>query len=297
MLDDVRDALRTVVAIPVTPFTEDAAAIDEKTYAALVERLVAAGVTTVTPNGNTGEFYSLSPAELARAVELTLETAAGRAVVIAGVGHEAREAARMAREAAALGAQAVMAHQPVHPYQSEQGWLDYHRAVAETVPDRAVICYLRSPRITACTLERLAEACPNVIGIKYAVPDIVAFASLAAAVDRLTWVCGLAETWAPFFWVGGAEGFTSGLVNIAPEASLALLERLRAHDMGGAMDLWRGLKPIEDMRARDASAGNVSVIKEALAQLGLCGRGVRPPISELSDAERAEVAEILRGLT
>jgi 4-hydroxy-tetrahydrodipicolinate synthase len=34
-------------------------------------------------------------------------------------------------------------------------------------------------------------------------------------------------------------------------------------------------------------------VKEALAQLGLCGRAVRPPITELPAVDRAEVARIL----
>jgi 4-hydroxy-tetrahydrodipicolinate synthase len=202
----------------------------------------------------------------------------------------------LAREARAAGAQSVMVHQPVHPYQSPEGWLDYHRAVARAVPELGVVCYVRSSMIDAVTLTTLADSCPNVVGIKYAVPDPIGFASLAAAVDRFTWVCGLAESWAPFFWVGGAEGFTSGLVSIAPECSLELLARLRQGDFANAMEVWRLVKPIEDLRARRDNANNVSALKEALAQLGLCGRAVRPPISELPADERAEVTEILRSL-
>ena len=59
------------------------------------------------------------------------------------------------------------------------------------------------------------------------------------------------------------------------------------------MRLWSLLKPIEDLRARRGSADNVSVVKEALAQLGLCGRAVRPPITELVAGDRVEVARII----
>jgi dihydrodipicolinate synthase/N-acetylneuraminate lyase len=45
-----------------------------------------------------------------------------------------------------------------------------------------------------------------------------------------------------------------------------------------------------------AAPVNVSVVKEALTQLGLARRTVRPPISELSAAERDEVAAILADL-
>jgi 4-hydroxy-tetrahydrodipicolinate synthase len=294
MLDDVRQALASVVSVPVTPF-DGLGQVDERAYTAVVSRMVAAGIGAITPNGNTGEFYSLSPAELNRVVALTVESA-GEAVVIAGVGHHTARAVQLATEAARLGAHGVMVHQPVHPYQSEEGWVDYHQAIAEAVPELGVVCYVRSPLITAGAMKDLVRACPNVVGVKYAVPDPLRFAEMAAEVPGVAWVCGLAESWAPFYWLGGARGFTSGLVVIVPELSLKLLDRLQAGDIDGAMDLWRRVKPIEDLRARHGNGNNVSVLKEALAQLGLCGRDVRPPISPLPDSERDEVTAILRSL-
>jgi 4-hydroxy-tetrahydrodipicolinate synthase len=56
-----RSALADVVAIPVTPFAEDGS-VDSATHRALLRRLLDAGITTLTPNGNTGEFYALTPA-------------------------------------------------------------------------------------------------------------------------------------------------------------------------------------------------------------------------------------------
>ena len=67
--------LSTVCAIPVTPFGPSGE-VDWEAYGAVVERIVAGGVTVVTPNGNTGEFYALSAAECDRAVEVTAEALA-----------------------------------------------------------------------------------------------------------------------------------------------------------------------------------------------------------------------------
>jgi 4-hydroxy-tetrahydrodipicolinate synthase len=183
----------------------------------------------------------------------------------------------------------------VHPYQSAAGWIAYHRAIADAVPELGVVCYVRDPRVDAARLTALADACPNLVGVKYAVPDVLAFAAVVAGVEpgRLAWLCGLAESWAPFFWLAGARGFTSGLATIAPHLSVDLLARLRAGEHDEAMRLWATLRPLEDMRARDGSADNVSVIKEALAQQGVCGRGVRPPSTELSSDDRAAVEQIL----
>jgi len=289
---EIRRALETVVAITVTPF-DDRGQLDPAAHTAVVARMAQAGVPVITANGNTGEFYALSASEMDQALRLTVE-AAGPALVIAGVGHELERAVAMARTAAEVGAAAIMVHQPVHPYQSAEGWIGYHRAIADAVPDLGVVCYLRDPRVDGTRLTRLAELCPNFIGVKYAVADVLAFARTQAAVpaERLAWICGLAELWAPYFWLAGARGFTSGLASVAPDVSLSLLDRLRSADFAGAMRLWEAVRPLEELRARDGSADNVSVIKEALAQRGLCGRGVRLPSTELSDGDRAAVAEI-----
>ncbi|GAA1918538.1 dihydrodipicolinate synthase family protein [Streptomyces sodiiphilus] len=289
-----RDALAGVVAIPVTPF-DDRGRLDAEVYRALVRRLLDAGVRAVTPNGNTGEFYSLSPDERRTEAELTVAEAGGRAQIVVGVGHDAGTAAAEACRARDAGAHMVMVHQPVHPYVSQQGWADYHRTVADAVPELGVVPYIRNPAIEGATLARLGEDCPNVIGVKYAVPDVVRFASVArdAGLERFVWVAGLAELYAPSYFASGATGFTSGLVNVSPKASLGMLERLRAGDHRGAMASWERIRRFEEMRAARQSADNVSVVKEALALLGLCRRDVRPPSAPLSEDRRARVAAIV----
>jgi 4-hydroxy-tetrahydrodipicolinate synthase len=294
---DLPTALQTAVAVTVTPF-DSADRVDEEAYRAIIGRMVAAGVRAVTANGNTGEFYALSPSEVDRCVDLAVEAAgeaAGEAVVIAGVGHTVELAGSAAAYAARAGASAIMVHQPVHPYQSAAGWLAYHRAVADAVPALGVVCYVRDPRVDGGLLSRLADACPNIVAVKYAVPDVLRFARIVSEVPggRLTWICGLAEMWAPFFHLAGATGFTSGLATVCPSLPVTLHARLAEGDRGGAMDLWTEARPLEEMRTRDASADNVSVLKEALAALGLCGRGVRPPSSVLSDVDAEAVRDWL----
>jgi 4-hydroxy-tetrahydrodipicolinate synthase len=293
----VRQALASVVTINVTPF-DAGGAVDADAYGVVARRCVDAGIDVLTANGNTGEFYSLSRAERDLAVSVTVQAAGGRATVLAGVGHDVAEAVSEARAAAATGTHGVMVHQPVHPYQSADGWVEYHRRIADAVPDLGVVCYVRSPRLDAAAFVALADACPNVVGVKYAVPDPLALADLVDAVGtgRWVWSCGLAETWAPYFWQSGARGFTSGLATVAPGQSLALLGQLRAGDLAAAMRTWRRLRPFEDLRARDGNALNVSVVKEALAQLGLCRADVRPPISPLTAQQRAEVTAIVADL-
>ena len=286
--------LADVVAIPVAPYDADGS-LDPDTYAKLARRLVDSGIGVLTPNGNTGEYYALSPTERRQALEVTVDAAAGEAEVLAGVGHDIPSAIEEARHAAAAGASMIMIHQPVHPYVSLPGWIDYHAAIAQAVPETGVVLYLRDARVGGEEIQRLADAAPNVIGVKYGVANPVRFAAVArdAGLDRFTWIAGLAEMAAPSCWAIGARGFTSGLVNVSPEISLRMRDALRAEDYPAAMAVWELIRPFEDLRAADSSANNVSVVKEALAQLGLCRRDVRPPSSPLSPAQRQQVADAL----
>ncbi len=290
----LRNVLATAVVVPVTPFTEDGAP-DWDAYAALIGRLVDGGITVITPNGNTGEFYALSQAEARGTVETAAKAAGARAELLAGVGHDVATAADAARHARDHGARMVMIHQPVHPYVSADGWIDYHAAIAGAVPDLGVVLYIRDERRSGAHIAELADRCPNVVGVKYGVRDATRFAAVArdAGIERLTWLAGAAELTAPAFWAVGARGFTSGLANVGPGLALAMLDALRAGDFGAAMRVWETVRPFEELRLADASADNVSVVKEALAQLGLCRADVRPPSRLLPAGLREEISGIL----
>ena len=292
---EASDALRDVVAIPVTPYRDGVP--DIRRYQSLLRRLTDAGVRVLTPNGNTGEFYALNAAERRALLTAAAEAVTGRARLLAGIGHDVATAVEEGRNAAACGIDIVMVHHPVHPHISARGWLDYHRAIADALPDSALVLYVRNPAVDATMLAQLGELCPNVIAVKYAVADTARFAQLRAGVgaDRFVWIAGLAEPYALAYAVHGAEGFTSGLVNVDPAFSLRLRDALRAARYGEAEQMLHQIERFEQLRAIDNGANNVSVVKEAMHQLGLCDRSVRPPSTVLDEAGRAEVAGILAG--
>jgi 4-hydroxy-tetrahydrodipicolinate synthase len=287
--------LADVVAIPVTPYGEDGA-VDLEAVRRLARRLVDAQVRVLTVNGNTGEFYSLSPQERRAVLTATSEAVGDDALLVCGVGLDLASAVADAEHALQHDVRLIMVHQPPHPYVSSEGWIEYHAAIAKAVPDVGVIPYIRNPAVSGSMLGRLAQRCPNVMAVKYSVPDATRFATVKhdAGSEHMVWIAGLAEPYAPAYWQAGARGFTSGLVNVAPRLSLEMLAALRASDYATANRLFAHVKPFEELRAADSSADNVSVVKEAMAQLGLCRRDVRPPISVLTPEKRAKVTEILR---
>jgi 4-hydroxy-tetrahydrodipicolinate synthase len=289
-----QQSLSGVVAIPTTPFGPGGG-IDEAGYRRGIRRLIDGGIRTLTPNGNTGEFYALTPEEARAVGRLALEAADPDTTIMVGVGHDLASAREAARDAQSAGATMIMIHQPVHPYASVDGWIEYHRAIASDVPEMGVVLYVRNEAIPGSAFARLGDSCPNVIGVKYAVPNPARLSAVAAdaGAGRFTWVAGLAELSAPGYFAAGATGFTSGLANVDPATSLRLLRALTDKHQDVVSEIWNRVRPFEELRAVDASAYNVSVVKEALCQLGICARDTRPPSSSLPAAMRIQVANLL----
>ncbi len=290
--EKLAEQLRTVHAINVTPFREDRS-VDYDLLERNIEFLIASGLGVIVPCGNTGEFYALSVEEAQEVTRFVVEQVGGRTAVLAGIGYDLSTAREMALAAQGAGADAVMIHQPVHPYLMTGGLIRYYAGIARSV-EIGVVLYARHEAIDREVLSRVADI-ENVLAIKYAINDLPRFADLVQTVEApVVWVCGTAEMWAPFFFAAGAEGFTSGLVNIAPEMSLAMLDGLRRGDAEAVRAVWRHVAPIERLRSKNHNANNVSVIKEGMNLAGLPAGLVREPLGELDEADRQELIQILR---
>ena len=208
--DEFLEILATVAAVPVTPFGPDGAP-DWDCHARLIGRLVENGITLVTPNGNTGEFYTLTPEETGPPPSPPSRRPGPRG----GPGRRGPRHPHRGR----LGdprprGRGPDGHGPPagHPYLSADGWVDYHVAIAEAVPDLGVVLYIRDPQISGRHIRRLGKQCPNVVGVKYAVRDMVRFAAVArdAGLDRFAWLAGLAELTAPGCWATGRAASPPG---------------------------------------------------------------------------------------
>lgn len=290
----MRPALESVSAVPVTPF-EAGGAIDEAALASLIARMVAQGVPVVVPCGGTGEFSQLGADERDRVGRIAVEAGAG-ALVLVGVGGDLASAVRATRSAVAAGADGVMVHALVDPYLTPDGIARYVEAIAAAA-DGIVVPYVRGRVPAAAALDRIC-ALEQVQAVKWAIPDLLGFARFAERYgDAVAPVCGLAESWAPFFSLAGGRDFTSGLVNLDARVPLALDAALAAGDQAAAMAAWREALPFEELRARHDAGNNVPAVKEALAIAGIIPTGaVRPPLAPLDPADRAELEGIVRAL-
>ena len=122
--------LEGVIGFPVTPFKDDHS-LDLDGYRKNIRYMLAQPMCALVAAGGTGELYSLTPEEVRQVVEATIEEAAGRMPVIAGVGFAGGLAKRLAAQAADCGADGVLAFPPYYPNAEMDGLVNYYSSIAE----------------------------------------------------------------------------------------------------------------------------------------------------------------------
>lgn len=282
-------ALTGISGILVTPYGENGDIAPQR-LAPILDRALGAGLHMPVVNGNTGEFYALTTDEASTMVREVVALVANRAPVLAGVGRGIRDAQALAKTSVEAGATALMVHQPPDPFVAPRGIVDYLQAIADASGGLPMVLYLRNDAIGTRAIADLC-AVPGVKGVKWATPNPLKLSEAKAACDpSIVWVGGLAEVWAPALYAVGARGFTSGLVNIWPERSLAIHAALDAGDYIGANKLIAGMKAFEDIRAEEMNGTNVTGIKAALRALGRDCGPTRPPSAwPLSPAQQQKL--------
>ncbi|MDP2700336.1 dihydrodipicolinate synthase family protein [Thalassospira sp.] len=291
---ELRNVLTGISGILVTPY-DAKGDIAPRKLEPIIDRALAAGVHFPVINGNTGEFYALTTDEAENMVVSVAEMLAGRAPLLAGIGRGVRDACRLAKTSAGAGATALMIHQPPDPFVSPRGVVDYIKAVADASGGLPMMLYLRNDAIGTAAIADLC-AVEGVAGVKWATPNPMKLAEAIAACDPdIIWVGGLAEVWAPAFYAVGARGFTSGLINVWPERSVAIHAALEAGDYAGARRLIADMRAFEDVRAEEMNGTNVTGVKGALQLMGQDCGATRPPSAwPLTDRQHDKLAAFMK---
>ncbi|UWR31821.1 dihydrodipicolinate synthase family protein (plasmid) [Sulfitobacter sp. W002] len=294
MTQDLSKALTGISGILVTPY-DDAGEIAPRKLATIIDRALAAGVHIPVVNGNTGEYYALTNDEACTMVREVAQMVDGRAPLLAGVGRGIRDACALAKASAEAGADALMIHQPPDPFVSPRGTVDYVRAVRDASGGLPVMLYLRNDAMGPEGIARLCEV-EGVKGVKWATPNPLNLAcAIEAAPDDIVWVGGLAEVWAPPLYAVGARGFTSGLINVWPERSVAIHAALDAGDYEEANRLIAGMRAFENIRAEEQNGTNVTGVKAALMAIGQDCGATRPPSAwPLTEKQQAVLDQFVK---
>jgi 5-dehydro-4-deoxyglucarate dehydratase len=242
--------------------------------------------------GGTGEFFSLTPPEVARVVKAAVEETAGKIPVVAGCGYGTAIAVDLARAAHEAGADGLLLLPPYLMNSTQEGLAAHVEAVCKATP-LGVIVYNRDNAIlNEDTLEKLCDRNPNLVGFKDGVGDIELMMRVYARMgDRLTYIGGLptAETFALPYLEMGVTTYSSAIFNFMPEWALSFYKSVRAQDRVAVMDGLRDfVLPYIALRNRGRGYA-VSIVKAGMSVIGRDAGPVRTPLTDLTDAEQAEL--------
>ena len=283
-----------VLAPLTTPFDAETGDVAPLLLRQEARDLLAAGLDGVVVAGSTGEAPLLDDGELVRVVGWLREVVPEDRWLVAGTGTEStRAAVRLAGEAAAAGADAVLVRPPAY-YASllpPAAFADHFRRVADASPVPVIVYNI--PKYTHvmlqdATLRALADH-ERIVGFKDSSGDLKVFAGFRAALPRAAGLVGSGSLLYPALELGAAGGVL-GVACFAPALCARLYAAFRAGDLAAAGALQERLvAPNKEIVGGMGPAG----IKAAMELVGLPGGPVRAPLQPLDAKQRARVAELL----
>ena len=272
----------------ITPFTEDGIDVDADALAAIVERLVGAGVAGLVPGGSTGEFTTLTNAERRELIEVTIEAAAGRVPVVAGTGAlSTRETVELSIHAEQAGAAAVMIIPPFYDAPSWNELLAHFTAVADAIS--IPIMYYNMPGVSGVTLSAQQMRELPITCLKDTSGDATAATELIQT-DGPTLLNGY-DTQTFHALAAGVEAVVWGTASIVPEQCVELHRLLIDDiDLPAARELWTRIWPLcQFLESQSYSAA----VKTACRLVGDTTGPVRAPLLELDEAATRELSVLV----
>jgi 4-hydroxy-tetrahydrodipicolinate synthase len=264
-----------------TPFDANGQ-IDEKAFAASVDRLVAAGADGFVVAGCTGEFWSLTHDERKRYYELAVEAVAKRVTLIVGTGAvTVEETVKLTNMAAKSGVDGVLILPPYFvKLTDDEIFAHYHDVVRQTkipvllynIPGNAVN-WLTPPLV-----RRLAEL-DTVVAVKESSGDWNNFyATLISVADKIRVFCGPSSIFGAPAIELGADGFVDCFPNVWSDGGRPLYDAAKNGDRKRAAQLQRIGRQLTDLFTSDGRT-LYPATKAAMDMMGFPGGGrPRPPL-------------------
>jgi 4-hydroxy-tetrahydrodipicolinate synthase len=280
-----------IITALVTPFTEKGT-IDYSTYAALLERQIAAKVHAVCPCGTTGEATTLSREERRDLIAFTVSHAANRTKILAGTGiNSTREAIDLAQDAEKAGADALLVVTPYYNKPSQEGLFQHYKAIHDAVAIPVML--YDAPGRTAISLENNTilrlSALPRITGLKDAsATERTAFLRAALptsfsilAGDDINMLINLQQ---------GGNGCISVLANLVPETMVEIYQLWQSGLHSAASQLHERFQQLMTTLFVET---NPTPTKTALSTMGLCLETLRLPLVPPSAENQEKIKDVL----
>lgn len=280
-----RFTFRGVYTAMVTPFTKTDN-IDEQALYDLINSQIAAGVSGLVPCGTSGESPTLSHLEHDRVIALTVHYAKGRVPVIAGTGSNATsEAIQLSRHAQTNGADACLLVNPYYNKPTQKGLYLHFKAVADSVDIPCILYNIKGRtgvNIDTDTLIRLANDCPNIVGVKEASGNLLQMEEVIKRRPEGFSVLSGDDNLSLDLIERGGDGVVSVASNICP----VLMSKMISLALDGKITEARGIeKELVPLFKACFLETNPIPIKTAMARYDWCEESFRLPLCTLENEE------------
>jgi 5-dehydro-4-deoxyglucarate dehydratase len=288
-----------LLSFPLTDFDPATEAFDARAFRARLDWLGGYEATAVFPAGGAGEYFSLTDAEYRAVIDETVAWASGRVPVVAAAGMGTRAAIDHARAAERGGADGLLLLPPYMTEASQAGLAAHVAAVIDAVGIGVIVYNRGNCRLAPATVARLAERCPNLIGIKDGLGTIEWLLGMRSLLgDRLMLINGMptAEVYAPAYRAMGAPTYSSAIFNFIPRTAKQYHAAVMAGDQRTCdLIFTRFFMPYLELRNRQPGYA-VSIVKAGADLIGRGAGPVRAPLSDLTGDERAELARLIEAM-
>jgi 4-hydroxy-tetrahydrodipicolinate synthase len=268
-------------------------ALDDDSLQKLIEFHISEGTDAIVAVGTTGESATLSVEEHSGVIRKVVEQVNGRVPVIAGTGaNSTSEAIELTGYAKELGADAALLVTPYYNRPTQEGMYLHFKAIAEAV-DIPQILY-NVPSRTASdllpeTVGRLSQV-PNIIGIKEATGDVSRVKQIRQlSADDFELYTGEDANTVDFILAGG-EGVISVTANVAPRLMHDMCVAASNGDEAKAREINQKLIALHQFLFVEA---NPIFVKWVLSEMGMIPKGIRLPMTVLSEKYHQSVREAL----
>jgi 5-dehydro-4-deoxyglucarate dehydratase len=296
---ELKTALQTgLLSFPLTDFDKEQN-FNARGYAQRLEWLMPYGATVLFAAGGTGEFFSLEPQEFTEVIKVASHTCRGQVPIVAGAGGATRLAIQYAKAAEAAGAQGILLLPHYLTEASQEGLIAHVQAVCRSVKLGVIIYNRGACKLTAASLQVLADTCPNLIGFKDGLGDIERMVSIYQTLgDRFAYLGGLptAEVYADAYRALGVPTYSSAVFNFIPRTAMQFYNAYRDGDKATTDKLIKSFF-LPYIALRNQGEGYaVSIVKAGATLVGHSAGPVRPPLSELDERQTAQLGELIAAL-
>ena len=280
----------------ITPHHDDGS-IDRDGFAALIERLLGAGVHGIISGGSTGEYYAQTIEERIELAAFARQVIGDRAPLIVGtIAIQQQDSIRMAEAAARIGAAALLVGSPPYAVPTER-----ENALNALAIDRAAdlpIMLYNYPGRTGSMmgedfLDRVGRS-RNFCAIKESSGDINRVHLLARDYPHIQMSCGMDDQALEFFAWGG-RSWVCGGSNFLPGEHIALWRACAVEgDFAKGRRIMSALLPL--MAVLEQGGKFVQSIKHGCEIDGMRAGQPRPPLKGLDKDDKRRLEQVVRVL-